>query len=323
MLYDEGYPAHLLSDHYAVFVFELIQIPFLTVILLLFSVTCSRKPHPPPPSSMTTARAQEDSIQEFIPASTSASFIKESAERSRKTQPTPKRSAEESRNTRKSARNNGSSDELRPRNTQKSRSGSMEQSRSSKQLASTRRSSMESARPRKRMSSADGNECKTQLTENRKTRSSSKRVSSREKASHKTVNTQRDDTTVESRKRRNRMKTSAEDPTMNSTISQSIKAVVDLKQPTQEDEIVTVEKLDEEPTIKQTPANQYEKTAAQKRMVIDPNLVTKRGNIDNMYTKVKSQFIGQLRETELPSDREDRPAPTRNKEAAITGLITV
>ncbi|WKX99901.1 hypothetical protein Q1695_014629 [Nippostrongylus brasiliensis] len=244
----------LFSDHYAVFVFELIQIPFLTVILLLFSVTCSRKPHPPPPSSMTTARAQ---------------------------------------------------------------------SRSSKQLASTRRSSMESARPRKRMSSADGNECKTQLTENRKTRSSSKRVSSREKASHKTVNTQRDDTTVESRKRRNRMKTSAEDPTMNSTISQSIKAVVDLKQPTQEDEIVTVEKLDEEPTIKQTPANQYEKTAAQKRMVIDPNLVTKRGNIDNMYTKVKSQFIGQLRETELPSDREDRPAPTRNKEAAITGLITI
>ncbi|EYC12559.1 hypothetical protein Y032_0046g1301 [Ancylostoma ceylanicum] len=71
----------------------------------------------------------------------------------------------------------------------------------------------------------------------------------------------------------------------------------------QDEEMPTVARLDEEPTIVQGPPNRYEADAGQKKMVVDPVLVNKRGNIDKIYTKVRPHFVNQLREAELPSDR--------------------
>ncbi|KAK6047911.1 hypothetical protein COOONC_14583 [Cooperia oncophora] len=59
-----------------------------------------------------------------------------------------------------------------------------------------------------------------------------------------------------------------------------------------------------QPSVVQRAPNRYEKLAGEKQMVVQPDLVEKRGNIDNMYMRVKRQFIDQLREAELPSDRE-------------------
>lgn len=39
-----------------------------------------------------------------------------------------------------------------------------------------------------------------------------------------------------------------------------------------------------QPTIVQGPPNRYEADAGQKKMVVDPALVNKRGNIDKIYT---------------------------------------
>ncbi|XGW18705.1 hypothetical protein V3C99_002923 [Haemonchus contortus] len=78
-----------------------------------------------------------------------------------------------------------------------------------------------------------------------------------------------------------------------------------------DDDIMTLTKIDDEPSVVQRQPNQYEKLAGEKHMVVDPILVMKRGNIDNMYMKMKKQFIEQLREAELPSDREppEKPQP--------------
>ncbi|VDO65325.1 unnamed protein product [Haemonchus placei] len=50
-----------------------------------------------------------------------------------------------------------------------------------------------------------------------------------------------------------------------------------------DDDIMTLTKIDDEPSVVQRQPNQYEKLAGEKHMVVDPILVMKRGNIDNMY----------------------------------------
>ncbi|KAL6727816.1 hypothetical protein Aduo_009659 [Ancylostoma duodenale] len=92
-------------------------------------------------------------------------------------------------------------------------------------------------------------------------------------------------------------------PPMEVQAAQSLPQIKGLKT-TQDDEVHTVAKLDEEPTIVQGPPNRYEADAGQRKMVVDPVLVHKRGNIDRIYTKVKPHFVDQLREAELPSDRD-------------------
>ncbi|KAK6741876.1 hypothetical protein RB195_009629 [Necator americanus] len=79
---------------------------------------------------------------------------------------------------------------------------------------------------------------------------------------------------------------------------------------TQEEEIITVTNLEQEPGVAQASPNQYEADAGHKKMVVDPGLVMRRGNIDDIYQRVRTHFVDQMREVELPSDRDlDKSAP--------------
>ncbi|VDM53597.1 unnamed protein product [Angiostrongylus costaricensis] len=52
-------------------------------------------------------------------------------------------------------------------------------------------------------------------------------------------------------------------------------------------------------------------------MVVDPTLVVKRGNIDNLYSKTKAQLVNKLQEAEFPSDRDLDQQPPLSKDVKI------
>ncbi|KAK6019772.1 hypothetical protein OSTOST_14584 [Ostertagia ostertagi] len=160
-----------------------------------------------------------------------------------------------------------------------------------------------------RTRSIEVTESRTQKTEKRARPPSrrSSRMRREDSSRMKSVKTQHDDGTIKTVNIKQLSRVLAVEPvlTMQSVKLKEIKGIEELKAVgTQEDEIITLTRLDDDPTIIQQPPNRYEKAASDKQMVVDPERVEKRGNIDNMYTKLKTQFIDQLREIELPSDRE-------------------